>query len=182
MIRLEEGTARVEVVAMQERPVRALLVEDDANERHFIRGLFGEFTSEQYELDCVATLTEGLTAVVECRHDVYLVDNRLGNESGLTLLAQARAAGCRAPIIILTAQHEREADLQAMQAGADDFLVKSRLDAVTIDRAIRYALAQRRLEEEIWHNNLQLERRVEQRTAELNEVNEALQAEIAERK
>ena len=45
------------------------------------------------------------------------------------------------PIIILTGQHEREADLQALQAGADDFLVKDRLDAVTIDLPVLAASA-----------------------------------------
>lgn len=167
---------------MQQRPVRVLLVEDDAGESRFLRAMFDEFTPEQYAFDCVETLEAGLAEIGHCRHDVYLVDYRLGNSSGLLLLREARVAGCRAPIIILTGQHEREADLQALQAGADDFLVKDRLDAVTIDRAIRYALAQRRMEEEVRQSNLQLERRVEQRTAELNEANAALQAEIAERK
>jgi signal transduction histidine kinase len=176
-----EGSS-VEASSVQLRPVRVLLIEDDQNESRFIRALFDEFMPEQYQLDCAASLEEGLQFIGECRHDVYLVDYRLGDRSGLTLLMQARALGCRAPIIILTGQHEREVDLRAMQAGADDFLVKGSLDAVTIERAIRYALAQRRLEEEIRQANLQLERRVEQRTAELNEANAALQAEIAERK
>ncbi len=167
---------------MGDRPVQVLLVEDDASDCAFIQDLFDEFTPEQYRLDCARTLEAGLAAIQNCHHDVYLVDYRVGSNRGLTLLTAARAAGCRAPIIILTGQHEREIDLQALQAGADDFLIKVRLDAVMLDRAIRYALAQRRLEEEVRQNYLQLERRVQERTAELKVANESLQAEIGERK
>ena len=61
-----------------------------------------------------------------------------------------------------------------MQAGAADFLEKGRLDAALLERAIRYTLQGKRHAEE-------LERRVQERTAELALANQALQAEVAER-
>jgi signal transduction histidine kinase len=167
---------------MAERKVRVLLVEDDDDDYVITRDLFRELPAESYFLDRVATFEDAELALTRCDHDAYLVDFRLGAHTGLDFLEKARAAGCTAPIIMLTGEREREVDLQAMQAGASDFLLKDRLDANTLDRSIRYALTQRRMEEEIRQNNSQLELRVTERTAELNRLNLALQAEIAERK
>jgi signal transduction histidine kinase len=167
---------------MGDRPVRVLLVEDDQDDFLLTRELFDELSAEAYTLDRVETVQEGIEALTRCEHDVYLVDYRLGQHTGLDLLKHARSTGCTAPFIMLTGQREREVDLLAMQAGADDFLLKDRLDAATLDRSIRYALSQKRLEEEIRQANLQLEQRVHQRTAQLHQLNEALHEEVAERK
>jgi signal transduction histidine kinase len=167
---------------MGDRPVRVLLVEDDQDDFLLTRELFHELSAEAYTLDRVETVPEGIEALTRCEHDLYLVDYRLGQQTGLDLLKHARSTGCTAPFIMLTGQREREVDLLAMLAGADDFLLKDRLDAAMLDRSIRYALSQKRLEEEIRQANLQLEQRVQQRTAQLHQLNEALHEEVAERK
>ena len=79
------------------------------------------------------------------------------------------------PMILLTGQGERAIDLGAMQAGAVDFLEKGRLDAALLERSIRYTLQGKKHADE-------LERRVRERTAELALANQALQAEVAERR
>jgi signal transduction histidine kinase len=79
-----------------------------------------------------------------------------------------------APIILLTGQGEWEIDRRAIEAGAADYLEKSRLDAVILERSIRHALLQKRYEAE-------LERKVQERTRELEELNRSLQREVAER-
>jgi signal transduction histidine kinase len=167
---------------MPEGPVRVLLVEDDEDDYLLTKDLFDELPPGAYHLDRVADYDSGLRALEECGHDVFLVDYRLGRHTGLGLLAQAHVLGCKAPMIMLTGQREREVDLLAMRAGAVDYLVKDRLDAATLERSMRYALQQKRHEEAIRQANQQLEQRVQERTAELAQLNEALQVEIAERK
>jgi len=105
---------------------------------------------------------------------MLLIDYRLGRTDGLSLLREAIKQGCTAPMILLTGQGARALDLGAMQAGAADFLEKGRLDAALLERALRYTLQGKRHADE-------LERRVQERTAELALTNQALQAEIAER-
>ncbi|MCU0877260.1 MAG: response regulator [Pirellulaceae bacterium] len=161
--------------------IRVLLVEDDEDDYLLTKDLFTELPPGTYQLDRVADYASALRTLDECEHDVYLVDYRLGERTGLELIREAIGRGCFAPMIMLTGQREREVDLLAMQVGAVDYLVKDRLDVAALDRAIRYALRNKRLEEEIRQANQQLEQRVEQRTAELERVNAALQAEIAER-
>ncbi|HEX2640043.1 MAG TPA: diguanylate cyclase, partial [Pyrinomonadaceae bacterium] len=82
-------------------------------------------------------------------HDIYLVDYRLGERTGLELLRAAIRNGCTAPIILLTGQGDKEIDFQAMQAGAADYLVKGELTAPLLERAIRYSLKHARSLEEI---------------------------------
>ncbi len=167
---------------MHERSVRVLLVEDDEDDYLLTRELFEQLGAEAYALERAATFEAAVDALEHCAHDVYLFDYRLGRKTGLDLLRHARLRGCAAPIIMLTGQCERELDFLALEAGADDFLVKDRLDAAMLDRSLRYALAQRQMAEQIRQVNSKLEERVRQRTAELNCLNEALHAEIAERK
>ncbi len=170
------------VKPMDDGPVRVLLIEDGEDDYILTKELFDEFPKGAYTLDRVADYDSATRAFVECHHDLYLIDYRLGKRNGLELIAEARRLGCAAPSIVLTGQREREIDLQAMQAGAVDYLVKDQLAADTLERAMRYALQRTRLEEVIRRANQDLEARVTERTAELARVNETLQSEIAERK
>ena len=167
---------------MLEPPVRVLLVEDDEDDYLLTRELFAELAPGAYHLDRVATFESALEALDECVHDIYLVDYRLGGHTGLEVLAEAQRRNCVAPMIMLTGQRDREVDLLAMQAGAVDFLSKTGLDADTVERSMRYALARKRLEDDIRQANHLLEERVRRRTAELASLNEALRVEVAERK
>jgi len=148
-------------------PVRVLLVDDDRDDYLLTRDLFAEIPGGRYTLDWVDHYSAGLAAMCRAEHDLYLVDYRLGSRTGLELLAEARGRGCAGPVILFSGQSMWEIDLAAMEAGAADYLEKSRLDATLLERSVRYALQQKRAEAE-------LERKVRERTAELARANEAL--------
>jgi signal transduction histidine kinase len=150
-----------------DRPVRVLLIDDDRDDYLLTRDLFAEIPGGRYRLDWVADYAAGLDAIARGEHDVYLLDFRLGEKTGLDLLAEARKRGTAGPVILLTGQNVWEVDLAAMESGAADFLEKGRLDATLLERSIRYALQQRRYEAE-------LERKVQERTEALERANEAL--------
>ena len=150
-----------------EHRIRVLLIDDDPDDYALTRDLLRELPGVHYHLDWASTYEAGLDAVCTEQHDVYLVDYRLGAESGLDFLAEVRGRGNHTPMILLTGQSMWELDLAAMQSGAADFLEKGRLDAVILERAIRYALQQARQEAE-------LEKKVRERTAELAKANESL--------
>ena len=154
--------------APADRPVRVLLIDDDRDDYLLTRDLFAEIPGGRYQLDWVAEYGAGLAAVTRGEHDVYLLDFRLGEKTGLDLLAEARKrGGPSGPVILLTGQNVWEVDLAAMESGAADFLEKGRLDATLLERSIRYAVQQRRHEAE-------LERKVQERTEALARANEAL--------
>src|SRR5437763_481272 len=156
-------------------PVRVLLVEDDEDDYLLTRDLLRDIPGGHFTLDRAATYEAGLEAVGRNEHDVCLIDYRLGEHTGLELVREAVRRGCRAPLILQTGVSDPEVDREAMRAGAVDFLVKDRLDPQTLERAIRYAIAQKRAENELLQARAGLERRVEERTAELTAANACLE-------
>ena len=134
---------------MHDAGVRVLLVEDDEDDYVLTRDLLVEGFGARVIVDWASSRTAGLQRLTENRYDVALLDFNLGRETGTDLLREARARGCRTPVIMLTGQDDRETDLDAMHAGAADYLVKGRVSGDMLERAIRYARERHRLLEEI---------------------------------
>jgi len=124
--------------------IKVLLVEDDEEDYFLARELFAEIQSKRFQIDWAKSLSQGREAIKTRPYDVCLVDYRLGPDNGLELLQTPLKEGWDPPIIVLTGQSEREVDLQAMAAGAADYLVKGRLDAGLLERSIRYAMERKR--------------------------------------
>ncbi len=126
-----------------------LVVDDDEDDFFIARRLLERATEARADVDWAQGYDEGLAALVTRAYDVALVDYRLGARDGLDLLRQAVAQDCPTPIILLTGQGDRAVDLQAMAAGAADYLVKWEFEAPLLERSIRYARERKRAEERI---------------------------------
>ena len=83
----------------------------------------------------------------------------MGHADGLELLREAMARGCKAPIILLTGNDNWETDVEAMKAGAADYLVKGHLDARLLERSIRYAMERKRAQAELLEYAHEIERK-----------------------
>ncbi|HEX8437444.1 response regulator [Archangium sp.] len=127
--------------------IRVLLVEDDEDDFVVTRDALRSIGPGRMVLEWVSTAEEAIAAVETGGHDVCLLDYRLGATTGLELLSQLRRRGWRGPVILLTGLGDDEIDQQALEAGADDFLVKSQLTPTLLERAIRYALQHSRTRE-----------------------------------
>jgi diguanylate cyclase (GGDEF)-like protein/PAS domain S-box-containing protein len=121
-----------------------LLVEDDEDDYVLTRELLSDAKRTRFELEWISSFEEALGALAKSTHDVCLIDYRLGEHDGLELLRHAREVGVTAPLILLTGQGGGDIDLQAMRAGAADYLVKGMIDAPLLERSIRYAMEQSR--------------------------------------
>jgi len=124
--------------------LKVLLIEDDEDDYILTRSLFSEIKGWHFDLEWINNFDAGLARMEGGQHDVCLVDYRLGAKNGIDLLRTALEKGYQAPIILLTGQGEREIDLEAMKAGAADYLVKGRLDPGLLERSIRYAIERKR--------------------------------------
>jgi diguanylate cyclase (GGDEF)-like protein/PAS domain S-box-containing protein len=118
-----------------------LLVDDDEDDYVTIRDLFADIKRTKFDVEWAATYDDALQAIVRQRHDVYLVDYRLGEHDGLELLQEATRNGCKAPVVFLTGEGNHDVDLKAMNAGAAEYLVKSQITEDQLERSIRYAIA-----------------------------------------
>ncbi|MDJ0674441.1 MAG: response regulator [Calothrix sp. MO_167.B42] len=134
---------------MENSQIRVLLIDDDEDDYVLTRDWCGEFQILECQLEWVDNYQDAMQAVADRHHDIYLLDYRLGDRNGLELLASLIADGCSIPIIVLTGQGEREIDMQAMAAGAADYLEKSLLNASLLERSIRYALERKKAQQTI---------------------------------
>ena len=125
---------------MDVQQVRVLLIEDDEDDYILTSDKLTEAQDIAVTLDWVNSYDTGLATILQQQHDVYLLDYHLGEKTGLELLNAALAQDVIAPIILLTGQGDREIDMQAMDQGAADYLVKGHINAGILERSIRYAL------------------------------------------
>lgn len=101
--------------------MRLLLIEDNVP----LRDAVSQFLTEAgYLVDTVATGDEGLWAADGSEHDLILLDLMLPNMDGMEILRQLRAKGNPVHLIVLSARDGLEDRLEALDAGADDYLVK----------------------------------------------------------
>lgn len=128
--------------------ITLVLIDDDREDYLLTKEILSECEGAHFVMDWVDNCEEGLALILEARHDLYLIDYRLGAENGLDLLRRAIDQGCQSPLIILTGQGDREVDLEAMRAGAADYLVKDQIDAPLLERSLRYSIERRRSQEE----------------------------------
>lgn len=129
--------------------VNVLIIEDDEDDFFIARSLLSKTTGIDCDLEWARDYDEGLEALMKNGFDVCLVDYRLGARDGLQLLRDANERGVMTPMILLTGQGDYEVDVNAMMAGAADYLVKGQIDAQLLERSIRYARERKRAEERI---------------------------------
>jgi len=129
--------------------LRVLIADDDEDDYLITRDLLRQIGYPKYHTDWVPSYRAALQAIEQNQHDIYLFDYRLGEGDGLELLREALARGCKAPIILLTGTDDWQTDVEAMKAGAADFLVKGHLDVRLLERSLRYAVERKRAQEEL---------------------------------
>jgi diguanylate cyclase (GGDEF)-like protein/PAS domain S-box-containing protein len=130
-------------------PVAVLLVEDDEDDYLITREMLAGQERARFVLEWCPTYDDGLQTIREQRHDVYLVDYRLGERTGLDLLREGFATRPHAPVIMLTGQSDYEIDVAATALGVTDYLVKQELDPAELERSIRYAISHQRALDEL---------------------------------
>lgn len=121
-------------------PRKILLIDDDRLQARLTAAQFRNFHAADYELDWAATYDNGLERLLSGDYSACLLDYQLGELDGLDLIREAEKRGCRTPIIFLTAETAERVDIEAMNAGALDYLVKGEITPRLLERSIRYAL------------------------------------------
>ncbi len=148
---LQPGTASQEGVA----PASILIVDDESEIRESLQTLL---ELEGYRVDAAASGEDGLARIAGQPFDLVLLDLALPGKNGLEVLAEIRERDPQLAVIMITAYGTVEHAVNAMQAGAANFIQKP-WENEKLLADVRAAIARRRIEEE----NIQLKRALKQR-------------------
>ena len=113
-----------------------------------IRELLVDAEFSLFEAQAVSTLSDAIVAVWQESFDVVLLDLTLPDSSGFQTFINFRSNARSLPIIILTGLEDRDIAQEALDNGAQDFLSKQHIDTYTLERAIRYAITRKQLEDQ----------------------------------
>src|SRR5215475_10978428 len=106
-------------------PTRILIVEDDEDDFLIIEACIKDIPDKEFRIDWCYDYNEALQRIGLGRYDLYFVDY---------LLREAIAIGCEEPLVLLTGIGNRDLDVQAMNIGAVDYLVKSEINTEKLER------------------------------------------------
>jgi len=134
-------------------PLTVLLVEDNPDDAELLRETLAEGPGERVTLRTAETLREGLADLERAPVDVLLLDLSLPDSNGLETVQRARAAPGRVPIIVLTGIDDDVLGIEAIHAGAQDYLGKGQLDGALLRRSMRYAVERNRLLADLEESN-----------------------------
>ncbi len=123
---------------------RILIIDDD----RAIRESLQDVLSEQHQTDVAATAAEALRKVKEASYDLILLDLRLPDRDGIELLQEFFGMGINAPVIVITAHGTSNSAIQAMLAGAFDYLIKP-LDLEEVELTVSRLFEHRELAQQV---------------------------------
>jgi putative two-component system response regulator len=148
-------------------PARVLVVDDDDMQRRLLITILEQ---QGYEVDQAMDGATARTRVAEKQPDIILLDVMLPDTDGfaLTRALKARVDTAGIPVIIITARAERDARIQGLEAGAEDFLTKP-VDHVELAVRVRNLLNLKLFHDLLRHNNRILERQVDEKTEQVRQ-------------
>jgi len=136
---------------MKEKPLQVLLVEDDKRDARLIREMFKQAGNDSPEVKHVETMGEAERDLASHAVDIVLLDLGLPDAQGPEAIRRARAAAPAIPLVVLTGFDDDTLAEWALQEGAQEILIKGKVDAGGLLRAVRYAVERKTMEEALAH-------------------------------
>jgi PAS domain S-box-containing protein len=120
--------------------IKILVVDDDEDDFFIIKEYIKGIREQEFVVDWCGKYSEAAQKICEGKYNLYFIDYLLGAKTGLDLIRESMERNCEEPFILLTGNGNRVIDMQAMQSGAVDYLVKTDLNTEKLERCIRYSL------------------------------------------
>ncbi|MGE5894839.1 MAG: response regulator [bacterium] len=129
--------------------MKALLIEDNPDDVLLLREYLRTADGNRFTLESAEDLASGLDCLSRGGIDVVLLDLSLPDSCGLETFVSVHERAPMAPILLLTGLDDEDLAIKAVQMGAQDYLVKGRVDGNLLIRAMRYAIERNKLLHEL---------------------------------
>jgi diguanylate cyclase (GGDEF)-like protein/PAS domain S-box-containing protein len=126
---------------------RILHVEDNTGDARLVREMLNEHGAHEMQLVQVNCVSDAERYLARCAVDVILLDLGLPDAQGLGALRRTRITAPGVPLVVLTGWDDDEVATQALQEGAQDYLLKGQTEWRGLLRALRYAAERKAIEE-----------------------------------
>ena len=137
-----------------ENLVRVLLIEDNPVHARLVTGLLHESQKPVFELTTCDRLVDGLARLAQGGIDIVLLDLTLPDSQDLETFVRVRTQAPSLPIVIVTGVDDIKLAAKAVEAGAQDYLVKTQLRGGPLLRSLRYALERTRVRDAEWDSQM----------------------------
>ncbi|HAL44628.1 MAG: hypothetical protein A2Y12_13360 [Planctomycetes bacterium GWF2_42_9] len=167
-----------------ENIVKVLLVDDDELDRRLVKLVLVQSQPNiRFNVDTAASLSEAIQKLPAGGYDIVLQDLNLSDCRGTEIVEKVSATVPNVPIVVLTGFDDEDAGLEAIRAGAEDYLVKGSGLEYTLIKTIRYAIERKKSKASLVEAKHQLEQinaRLMQTTIKANKLaQEAEKANVA---
>jgi DNA-binding response OmpR family regulator len=132
---------------MSASPIRVLLL--DPRDHEQLRACLLQGNAHLFLVTACTNVDEALAAVAVRHPDVVVLEMQLGDESGIRMLRMLRAMHCRAPVVMTGRGGDEQTAINALRAGAADYVAKEMLTPARLERAIQFALERGRIEDRL---------------------------------
>ncbi|HEY6239522.1 MAG TPA: EAL domain-containing protein [Burkholderiales bacterium] len=126
-----------------------LLIEDNPGDARLIREMLADGEYPLFHLDCVERLSQGLEYLATRSASLVLLDLSLPDSYGFNTFLRVYAHSPKVPIIVLTGHDDQTVALSAVKTGAQDYLVKGKLDRELLLRSMQYSIERKRYQEQL---------------------------------
>lgn len=159
---------------MAEQSIHVVLIEDNPGDIDLIQTILCESAHYSFNFHIATRLSEGLKLVADAHSvDVILLDVFLPDSRGMATVRTVHQAFPDIPILVLTVWDDESVALQAVQNGAQDYLIKDQLEVTSLIRSMRYAIERNRVEVKLRQQRDELARLAEERARLLELEREA---------
>ena len=131
--------------------IQVLLIEDNPTDALLLQDVVGDDALSSFEFTLAENLKSGLGLLRQDHFDVVLLDLGLPDSQGLQSFEAVNRAFPEKPVVVLSGTADQTLALEAVQSGAQDYLVKGPMGWEIASRAMRYAIERKRLEERLHH-------------------------------
>ena len=128
-----------------------LLIEDNPGDARLIREMIAEDPDAPFNISTADRLAQGLERLSAGETGLVLLDLSLPDSLGLETFAKVYAHSPAVPIIVLTGNDDQTIALSAVKGGAQDYLIKGRLDRELLLRSMQYSIERKRYQVQLEH-------------------------------